>query len=163
MTLIHEIESNSHRVYTLTKDEINQALTYYKKAGYHFTTPETLNNLKSLVSDIAYVSSKNRKEIQQTLRFLQGKSGFYKINLTKKTQELRDFLFKTTCRFSTSPKPTNNDSLSRKEIQARLKELRRHPDTSKYLTGVKLNQKTSILQEILANITNDKKHKSSHS
>ena len=156
MTLINELESDMSRVYTLTDNEINQALTYYKEAGYLFKMPEIRQDKLSLVSDITYVSSKNRKELQEALRYLQSKSGQYKINLRKNTNELRSFLFKTTCRFSvdvkSSPKPTDTDSLSRKEIQEKLKNLRSNPKTSKYLVGVKLNQKTSDLRAVLANL-----------
>ena len=137
---------------TLTDNEINQALTDYNKAGYLFKMPDTRRDQLSLISDIEYVTSKNRQELQEALRYLQSKSGQYKINLRKSTDELRSFLFKTTCRFSVAPKPADISYLSRKEIQEKLRNLRSNPKTSKYLVGVKLNQKTSDLRAILANI-----------
>ena len=137
---------------TLTDVEINQVLNYYKKAGYNFTIPESKTNKLSLISDITYVSSKNRKELQEALRYLRSKSGQYKINLSRKTEDLRTFLFKNTCRFSVEVKRPNIYSLTRKEIQEKLKALRSHPETAKYLVGVKLNQKTTKLQEILVGL-----------
>ena len=155
MTLIKELETKTNRVSTLTDNEINQALTYYKKAGYNFNIPEIRREKLSLISDIVYVSSKNRRELLHELRYLRSKSGEYKTNLSNSTEALRDFLYHATCRFSVklSPKPANVDLLSRKEIQEKLKNLRSNPKTSKYLVGVKLNQKTSELRKILENLT----------
>ena len=153
MTLISELESDIRRLYTLTDNEIDQALTYYKEAGYNFNIPEIRRDQLTLISDITYVSSKNRKELQEALRHLQSKSGRYKISLRKSTEDLRTFLFKTTCRFSAeTPKTNITRPLNRKEIQEKLRNLRSNPKTSKYLVGVKLNQKTSDLRAILANL-----------
>ena len=159
MTLINELESNTSKVYTLTDKEIYQALRYYNKAGYDFDVPDTRRDQLSLISDITYVSSKNRKELQEALRYLQSKSGQYKINLRKSTDELRSFLFKTTCRFSAETPITNLTrlavvySLNRQELQTELKKLRSNPGFSEYLQGVRLNQKTIKLRELLANLT----------
>ena len=104
MTLINEIESNSNKVSNLTDGEIHLVLTHYQKAGYNFTIPQIRRDKLSLISDIVYVSSKNRKEIQEALRYLRSKSGQYSINLRKNTADLRAFLFQNTCRFSAKPK-----------------------------------------------------------
>lgn len=162
MNLINELESNIQKVYTLTEDEINQALTYYKKAGYHFTTPQTRQDKLSLISDITYVSSKDRKGLQDALRYLRSKSGQYRTNLKNSTADLRTFLFKNTCRFSEEVPRCQKDlavvySLTRQELQKELKALKSHPETAKYLVGVKLNQKTIKLREILVNLTSNPK------
>ena len=171
MNLINELESNARKLLTwstsqklanLTEDEINQTLTYYKKAGYHFTIPQTRQDKLSLISDITYVSSKNRKGLQEALRYLRSKSGQYNTNLTKSTADLRTFLFKNTCRFSEEAPRCQKDlavvySLTRQELQKELKALKSHPETAKYLVGVKLNQKTIKLREILVNLTSNPK------
>jgi len=174
MNLINELESNARTLLTwspsqklanLTEDEINQALTYYKKAGYHFTIPQTRQDKLSLISDITYVSSKDRKGLQDALRYLRSKSGQYRTNLKNSTADLRTFLFKNTCRFSEEVPRCQKDltklavvySLTRQELQKELKALKSHPETAKYLVGVKLNQKTIKLREILVNLTSNPK------
>ena len=100
MNLINELESNSKNVDTLTDGEIHLVLTHYQKAGYNFTIPQIRRDKLDLISDIVDVNSKNRQEIQESLRYLRSKSGQYRTNLRKNTADLRAFLFKNTCRFS---------------------------------------------------------------
>ena len=175
MNLINELESNartlfnwstSQKLANLTEDEIHQVLNYYKETGYNFTTPSIRQDLLSLISDIVYVSSKNRKELQEALRYLKGKSSTYKIKLSKSTEELRSFLFKTTCRFSAEVPRGQKEltklavvySLTRQELQKELKALRSHPVHAQKLKEVKLNQKTVKLREILVNFTRNQSH-----